>query len=754
MLFGLILLAIPGVGVAALAIMWVRLAKATRDIENLSAAQTSNQLTASVAGLRREVDALRAELRGARAMPPEPLPAVTDSSTLRPADGRGDPGQTPVETGRAAARPVTPAISQPLPAAGGLEPVESLESKIGSRWLLYVGVVAIVIGASYFVKLAFENEWIDETTRVIIGAFVGVLLGYGGTRLVRAGYPLYGQMISGAGFAVLYVSIYAAFNFYHLIGQPLAFALLCGVTIAAAWLADRQRSQGLALMAVGGAFATPFMLPSNTDAQLVLFSYDAMLVAGTMYLARRGSWSALNLVSYAGTVLTILVWAGRFYTPDKFLITELFLTAFCAMFLYIVHRSQRFTKRNAGLVGRGLWTAPLWYYVASLAILHEHPLAFVVYLMTLALTGMIVARRLESSLVRLLFWCAVEVPLIVWANEHAGPTWLVGGLAIVAGVYVLTLVSQLEVMVRRGLRLDDRDLGLLHLNALLSYGAAYILIDEVRTAATAPVAAAFALWQLVLAAGLARRDRQDAVHFVALAFTLGAIAVALQFDGAWVVAGWAAEGAALIWVGLREHRGWLRAGGALLLAMAVMLLRDLLFSSPPIGRLVLLNQRAACAAFVVALLYGLARLYHRSAESADSQFRPRSILLVAANALTLLLFTSEIQAFWELRDLGVGSRTGLRTSQLAREAMLSITWAAYATAAIVAGLRRRCAPIRYFAIVIFGITILKVFMVDLAQLDRFYRVLSIVGLGVLLLVTSYLYQRFHSRLAPQEESAT
>jgi uncharacterized membrane protein len=76
--------------------------------------------------------------------------------------------------------------------------------------------------------------------------------------------------------------------------------------------------------------------------------------------------------------------------------------------------------------------------------------------------------------------------------------------------------------------------------------------------------------------------------------------------------------------------------------------------------------------------------------------------------------------------------------------MLSITWAVYATLLIIVGLRRKYAPIRYFAIAVFAITILKVFAIDLAELDRLYRVLSVVGLGVALLLTSYLYQKFSS----------
>jgi len=78
---------------------------------------------------------------------------------------------------------------------------------------------------------------------------------------------------------------------------------------------------------------------------------------------------------------------------------------------------------------------------------------------------------------------------------------------------------------------------------------------------------------------------------------------------------------------------------------------------------------------------------------------------------------------------------------------LSVTWAAYATGAIVAGIRRRYAPARYFAMVVFALTIAKVFLVDMAELERAYRIVSIIGLGVMLLATSYLYQRFKDVLA-------
>jgi uncharacterized membrane protein len=918
----------------------------------------------------------------------EPAPGVSTPPPARPG-----PTAPPTPAPERAAVPSVAAVS-----------AESLESRIGSRWLLYIGVIAIVVGVSYFEKLAIDNHWIGETARVLQGGFVGLLLVYAGLRFVGAGYAVYGQMISGCGVAVLYVSTYAAFNFYHLIDRPAAFILMCGVTTLAAWLADRQRSQGLALMAVGGGFATPFLIPSDMDAQLALFGYESILIGGTMFLAHRREWPALNVVSYLFTVLTVGGWAERFYTPAKYLPTELFLTLFCAMYLYILRESRRRPGPVAELAQAVLWTAPIGYYTVSLAVLGPHPAPLLVYLLALALTGAIAGTRVDvgaASSVRLVLWLAVALPLLSWADVHAGRTWLVPGLAASAGVYVIFLLAHLEWIFRNDRPLDRADIAAPHLNALATYASAYLLIAAVNSSATGLVAALFALWHALLAFAVATRRREQALHFAAVAFTLLAIAITLEYDGAAVIVGWAAEGAVIIWLGLRERREWLRVSGIVVFAIAVAQLLALQMTPPGVNHVLLLNSKAGCGAFVIALAYGLAwlhdrardlparrtqvgvaltaatllilaaavaeitdywmlhaprpfepasqiiaasllvcaaivwlglvrrqewmraigalgvfvsafsllaiqfstapagyavvlnaraaagvlaiavlyglaaihrrlgehvedlplniavlltgaslftlslltseidaywaargagemwsmtreclktiawgavgatlvwlgvvrreawtrvigsavlliavlrllglelagpsatyvvvanariltalilvallcglvRIYRRQDETLDSAWHPVTVLLIVANVLGLALLTSEITAYWTMQDLNhFTAFTPSRDSHLAREMMVSITWALYATALVVAGIRKQYAPIRYFAIAVFAVTIVKVFAIDLAELDQVYRVLSIVGLGATLLMTSYLYNRFRTRL--------
>src|SRR5829696_941570 len=103
-----------------------------------------------------------------------------------------------------------------------------------------------------------------------------------------------------------------------------------------------------------------------------------------MVLARRREWPALHIVSYAFVVLTVATWAATFYVPAKYLSTELFLTLFCAMFLYLLYETRRATGTAARLAEVVLWTAPVLYYVASISILAAHSIALLVFLILLA----------------------------------------------------------------------------------------------------------------------------------------------------------------------------------------------------------------------------------------------------------------------------------------------------------------------------------------------------------------------------------
>jgi uncharacterized membrane protein len=231
-----------------------------------------------------------------------------------------------------------------------------LEVRIGGRWLQHAGLIVLLLGIAFFLRYAFEHAWLSPTVRVALGVVAGIAMAWGGVRLASR-YRAYGLLLAGGGIAALYLSFYAALNLYALVGSEVAFTALIVVTVAAAAMADRTDSPAIALMAVCGGFATPFLVGGRGDQQVTLFSYTALLIGATMYLAHRRKWQWLNVVSLALTIVTVAAWGDSYYTDAKYLRTELFLTLYCAMFIDMLRRSWslprlRIPLRRAGMTRR------------------------------------------------------------------------------------------------------------------------------------------------------------------------------------------------------------------------------------------------------------------------------------------------------------------------------------------------------------------------------------------------------------------
>lgn len=642
------------------------------------------------------------------------------------------------------------------PAAGTREQGPSLEERIGGRWLLYAGVVAIFLAAAFFVKYAFENAWVTPTLRVVIGTLAGLTLAAGGRHFAARGYALYGQMLAGAGAAILYLSIYAALNVYGLIGPLPAFASMLGVTILTAWIATTQSALGLAIMAVVGGYATPFLVSTGRDAQVVLFTYVALLVAATMFLARRQQWPVLNVASFLLTGVTVAAWAARFYTPGKWLTTELFITLYCAMFVYVLARTLRAPAVAARLAALVLASGPVIYHAASLAILNPRPLATLVYLLLVSSVGIAAAHRWGVVGLRAAVWLGAAAPLLGWVAQHRGAQWLAPGLAALLGLFGLHLSATIRDLADRHGRLRPLEVVLLHVNGAWACVALLTLLAPHAAAWQGRAALLLAVAHGAMASASWRRTTQGALHFLALAFALLAVAVAVEFEGAWLVAAWAAEGFALAWIGLAVGRDWLRVAGAAAFVAALAQLLELVSQPAPVHYALVANPRAGLILFLVILLYSAAWLHRRHAASLPANGRREVAVLVSgANLLVWLLITVEVnRAFgiraWEASvDHGFGAMTD---ANLARQASLSVAWSIFALVLIAAGFVKRYAPLRYVGIGVFGYTVAKVGVVDLARLDRIYRILSVFALGVLLLAASYLYQRFAALVTPPRAS--
>ncbi len=187
--------------------------------------------------------------------PVAPLPPVAPTSNLHPVV------PTPVVPTETPVRPIAPPLqSVPSPKAE-----IDLESRIGSHWLNRIGIAALLIGISYFLKFAFDNNWIGPAGRVTIGLLAGVGFVLWSERFRTTGYKAFSYSLKAVGIGALYLSLYAGFQVYNLFPSSIAFVMMLVVTSATAAMAVSQDAQILAAFALTGGFSTPLLLSTGQN---------------------------------------------------------------------------------------------------------------------------------------------------------------------------------------------------------------------------------------------------------------------------------------------------------------------------------------------------------------------------------------------------------------------------------------------------------------------------------------------------------
>src|SRR6185369_435361 len=239
--------------------------------------------------------------------------------------------------------------------------------------------------------------------------------------------------------------------------------------------------------AVCGGYATPFLVGRGEDAQGILFTYDAVLIAATTWLAFRRNWWYLNLVSFVFTAMTVMAWMISFYTPAKAVRTELFLTLYCTMFLIILRTGLRSDDRETRRASEVLIAAPIGYHVLSIAILFPHLEAFLTYVILATTASLLIAERGRVPVLRALAWAGIGLPLGAWLAAYPSSPLLAAVAAIVA-VYVAHLIAQLAAL--RGEQWRHTDTALIHANGLGLYGALYVFLEPRMAHLMAALAAA------------------------------------------------------------------------------------------------------------------------------------------------------------------------------------------------------------------------------------------------------------------------
>ncbi|MDQ6890308.1 MAG: DUF2339 domain-containing protein, partial [Bacteroidota bacterium] len=200
------------------------------------------------------------------------------------------------------------AVLKPKPSFFERNP--DLEKFIGENLVSKIGIAILVLAIGFFVKFAIDNNWIGPVGRVGIGLLCGGILVFLAHKL-RDNYTAFSSVLVGGGLAIFYFTITLAYHQFHLFSQLTAFVIMIVITTFAVILSILYDRQELAIIALVGGFAAPFLVSDGSGNYKVLFTYLIVLNVGLLVLAYNKAWRLMNLLAF---IFTIILFAGWLFS--------------------------------------------------------------------------------------------------------------------------------------------------------------------------------------------------------------------------------------------------------------------------------------------------------------------------------------------------------------------------------------------------------------------------------------------------------
>ncbi|WP_234047725.1 DUF2339 domain-containing protein [Chryseobacterium paridis] len=176
--------------------------------------------------------------------------------------------------------------------------------------LAVIGIFTLVLGIGYFVKYAIDKNWIGETARAAIGFSIGSLIIIVG-HFLRKNYTVFSSIILGGGIAILYFTTTIAFREYHLFAQNTAFIITCCITLLSIILSYYYKSEILIIFSLFGGFLAPLIISTGQSNYLFLFTYISVLNIGMFIITFLKQWKSVGGIAFFFTHLYLLYWTAE-----------------------------------------------------------------------------------------------------------------------------------------------------------------------------------------------------------------------------------------------------------------------------------------------------------------------------------------------------------------------------------------------------------------------------------------------------------
>lgn len=572
-----------------------------------------------------------------------------------------------------------------------VEEGESFEFVVAANWLVRIAILILVLGIGFFLKYSIDQGWISPQMRVLATAGAGLGMYLYGLYLFPGIYRLLGQGLAAGGAVVLYFSVFATTEIYHLMAPEYGFLGACVVTAMLVFSALKRDSILIAVIGIAGAYFTPILFNTIPGTPVPSLMYLTIITTTILLVRIRHEWVLPLWISLIGTYALLHMIILSFDLGIMGRIGADTLTGFTQdrernqFGIYAFHRVQGFFfggKAELPLAWSGI---TMFFSCGLFLVLHAA-----------ALVRSLVAKREGHQwefvvvLLNSLTFCATMYILIMKFAELQYASWVPGML----GVFFL-----------------------LH--------AVYFWRRENGHT-----------WRVI---------------FTGMTVLFFGILVPTLCNEArmWILPCWALEAAALLWIA--KELGSKNMVRAALIAISIVLAGTFIYELPQayvlpyaanpthtyldkVTSLGLMPERfgrfgmTIFAAAFMAVHCGRMRQRPEMKEVSSALGVAAGVLLFAfANGETILT----CNVYYP------GAKFGA----------ISVLWMLFSLGCIAAGILRDVPGLRHVGLWLFGTTVAKVFIWDMRGLEEIYRIISFIILGILILFAAALYLRGKQRSA-------
>ena len=674
------------------------------------------------------------------------------------------------------------------------------ERFIGENLFSKIGIVIIIIGVFIGVKYSIQHNLISPAMRLVLGYLMGIGLFVTGAMLKKKYESFSAILVSGA-MTIFYFVTFIAYAVFGYFPQSLAFVLMFLFTAFTVLASLSYNQVVIAIIGLVGGYAVPFLLSNNSGQVEILFAYTAIINIGVLILSFYKQWRSLYISALFLTWLLLFsTWASAYQYDDfiPYFVFNLvtFLTFYVAFIAQKIHRVQEleavdvllFLFSSLSFYAMGVWLILDYYpnnrtFVAMFTLLNavfhflvgyyfhlkkapSQALKYLVLVLALSFATLVIPIQFKGTWITI-FWIAEAALLFGFGRTKKMPVYERISYAVV----ILATFSLLIDWGKGSYSIFDMEdasayitpfANLLFITGLLysvAVGAMAYINDKYKETGTLNKVLSFLFnifSVLILYCTFYReisvfcdmralhQDPEIYNHYVAYQDLN-------TFKGVWHIIYSVLFISAYSFLNVKYLKKKLLAelqiGLNFLLLTIFMTLGLYYFSelrerymeeAQEGGQLSLwfLNIRYVGLLSLVALgnsIYALSKFL-------EFKTGARRVLEMLLHLVILWVASSELLHWTDIYESVANYKLGL-----------TILWGGYAILLVVLGIFKRKKYQRISGIILVGFTLLKLFFYDTTHLDTLHKTIVFVLLGILLLIASFLYNKYTKEIEGEQK---